>query len=55
MYTDSTGHFSILITLILVGFTIAGGIIGGKVAYDNAVSAEKQVQICFGQRLVMFS
>ena len=41
MYADSTGHFPILITLILAGFAIAGGAIGGKVAYDNAVSSGK--------------
>ena len=41
MFTDSTGHFPVLITLILGGFAIAGGAIGGKVAYDKAVADGK--------------
>ena len=41
IYSDPSGHFPFLIALILGGFAIAGGIIGGKVSYDNAVNAGK--------------
>jgi hypothetical protein len=41
MLSDSTGHFPILIALILIGCAVIGAGVGGKVAYDNAVSAGK--------------
>ena len=41
IYSDPTGYFPFLIALILGGFAIAGGIIGGKVSHDNAVNAGK--------------
>ena len=41
MNVDPNGTFLLALFLILGAFTVAGGIIGGKVSYDNAVAAGK--------------
>ena len=41
LYVDPTGHFAI-VALILGAFTLAGGIAGGIIAYQNAASDGKK-------------
>lgn len=41
MNFDPTGHFPVLIAMILGVATMIGSIIGGKIAYDNAIKEEK--------------